>query len=523
MTMVAQTTARGVALVFVLAAVSAMSAPARPNVLYLISDDMRADVHAITDSPTITPNLDALAQRSLIFERAYCQISVCSPSRMSFLNSRRPDTHKVWNFIDYVPQNVTALPRHFRDHGYLALGLGKGFHEDFGMWNAENNWSPPTIDYGYYPYVPASCPTQAPPGQPQGGHCAVPDEAVYDWHLMNHTVRYLRHAARVRRATGQPFFLLSGFKKPHAPWNVPQRMYDLYPDTRAIAPAAHDTLPAGTPLIAWSDQLTVMLANGTEFPYGPRRPVPRYAAQDTRRAYYAAVSYVDENVGKILDALEAEGMANDTIVVFHADHGYSLGEHGEWEKKSNWDLAVRVPLLVHVPWAPPAARGARTAQIAELVDVFPTVAALAGLPPSAGTEGTDLSPLFRGGAVDKAAAYAQYPACFAPGAPAGFDRARLNCNNVPKEDFYAMGYSVRVDSYRFTRWLRWNGTALGVNWDDGDRAGAHADELYSHAGDAGFGPGNFDAFENKNLAQDPAHAAVAARLAAQLRAFFEKR
>ena len=195
-----------------------------------------------------------------------------------------------------------------------------------------------------------------------------------------------------------------------------------------------------------------------------------------------------------------------------------------WEKKTNFDLAVRVPLLMHVPWLPEGSRGARTQQIAELVDVFPTLAALAGLPPSAGTEGTDLSPLFHGddgGAVDKTAAFAQYPACFAKGAPTGFDHVRLNCNNVPKENFWAMGYSVRVDGYRFTRWLRWNGAKLSVDWDDGDVAGRHADELYAHVG-TGYGPDAFDANENRNLAADPKHAAVKTRLAAQLRAFFEE-
>ena len=188
--------------------------------------------------------------------------------------------------------------------------------------------------------------------------------------------------------------------------------------------------------------------------------------------------------------------------------------------------------MVAVPWLP-AARGARTQQLAELVDVYPTLAALAGLPPAAGVDGADLSALFRsGGAPPDAAAGApplktpnaafhQYPACYGKGGGA-FDRVRLGCNNVKKEDFWAMGYSIRVDDYRFTRWLKWNGTALGVDWDDGDRAGAHADELYSHAGDTGYGPQNFDAYENANLAADPAHAAVAAQLAAQLRAFFEK-
>ena len=251
---------------------------------------------------------------------------------MSFLNSRRPDTFKVWNFIDYVPTNVTAVPRHFRDHGYLTLGLGKGFHEDQGAWNAAENWTPDTganAGYPYYPYQGGKCTYHGKPsGGAGGGHCAQDETQIYDWHLMNRTVAYLKHAAAVRRATGQPFFLLSGFRKPHAPWQYPQRTWDLYPNESAIATATHDTLPEATPLIAWSHQLSVRLANGTAFPYAPRAPVPEWVQRDQRHAYYASVSFVDENVGKILDTLEAEGMADDTIVLFHADHGYHLGEHG---------------------------------------------------------------------------------------------------------------------------------------------------------------------------------------------------
>eukprot|EP00041_Stephanoeca_diplocostata_P018982 m.402427 g.402427 ORF g.402427 m.402427 type:complete len:231 (-) comp21178_c0_seq6:837-1529(-) len=171
---------------------------------------------------------------------------------------------------------------------------------------------------------------------------------------------------------------MCGFRKPHAPWQYPQRMWDLYNES-AIAIAEHKVLPTGTPLFAWSRQLSVQLENGTGFPYNATSPVPDWVMRDQRHAYYASISYVDEHVGAILETLDASGLQDNTVVLFHADHGYHMGEHGEWEKKSHFDLVVHVPLMIHVPWLP-ATWGQRCPAMFDLVSVFPTVAALAGLP-----------------------------------------------------------------------------------------------------------------------------------------------
>jgi iduronate 2-sulfatase len=311
------------------AALSCCAAPPNLNVLYILSDDMRADLGSY-ELPAVTPNLDALAASSVRFTHSFCQLSVCSPSRQSFLTGRRPDRSQVWNFLDSNPLNASAIPGHFRDNGYLTLGLGKTFHEDGGAWNADAFWSldPATDGLPYFPYEDNECPN----GGEGGGHCAVPDgdageSKIFDYRLLNSTLQYLAHAANVRRLTGRPFFLMTGFRDPHAPWAAPQRMYDLYNESE-IAVAASPLLGEGTPLIAWSDQLNVELANGTSFPFSPHKAVPDWVARDQRHAYYAAISYVDEHVGKILAMLEGYGLADSTIVVFHADHGYGLGEHG---------------------------------------------------------------------------------------------------------------------------------------------------------------------------------------------------
>lgn len=286
-------------------------------------------------------------------------------------------------------------------------------------------------------------------------------------------------------------------------------MYDLYND-RDIAVAKHKTLPKDTPLIAWSHQLSVKLENGTSFRYDPEHSVPDWVAQDQRHAYYADVSYVDENIGKILQVLEDEGMTNNTIIVVHADHGYHLGEHGEWEKKSNFDLVVRVPLMITVPWLT-GSHGKITKSITELVDVGPTISSLAGIDPAPGVDGKDVSALFSSPERSlKEYAFHQYPAC---GQPRIWNHTRTACNNAPRDQFWAMGYSVRSDQYRYTRWLRWNTTTLKpVNWDSND----YAEELYNHKGDEGM---DMDKWENENLAK--VHPNIAAGHFGVLKQFFQ--
>eukprot|EP01062_Namystynia_karyoxenos_P005426 TRINITY_DN118_c1_g1_i1.p1 TRINITY_DN118_c1_g1~~TRINITY_DN118_c1_g1_i1.p1 ORF type:complete len:499 (+),score=105.87 TRINITY_DN118_c1_g1_i1:74-1570(+) len=468
------------------------------NVLYILSDDMRADLGAY-GLPVRTPALDSLAKEGLLFRHAYCQISVCAPSRMSFMTGMRPDTNRVWNFIDTVPKSTQATPGYFRDHGYLTLGLGKTFHQEQGTWNKAAYWSNDT-GFPYYPYSSNTCPH----GNAGGGHCVKPDDQMYDWSLRNESLVYLHHAAGVYKSTGQPFFVMTGFRDPHAPWAAPQRMYDLYNES-AIAVAQHDTLGQGTPLIAWSNCLAVKLENGTSFKFGPYSAVPQWVQRDQRHAYYAAVSYVDEHVGDLLGVLRDEGVYDDTIIVFHADHGYLLGEHGYWEKKSNFDLTVRVPLIMRVPGRAPGV----TDSFTDLVDVFPTLATLAGLPQPQGVDGDDVSALYdTPGEMLKRAAYHQYPACKTD----SINQTRSECNNVARGSFDFMGYSVRTPDWRYTVWLRWNGTLLRADWD-----GERGEELYDHRGDIST---DMNKWENVNLASQQPETAT--QLRAQLRSFFDR-
>mmetsp|Transcript_24362 Transcript_24362/g.87015 ORF Transcript_24362/g.87015 Transcript_24362/m.87015 type:complete len:508 (+) Transcript_24362:144-1667(+) len=488
-----------------------------PDVVYLLADDMRADWGAYGLETAQTPHFDALAKDALLFANAYCQISVCSPSRQSFLHSLRPDTFRVWNFLDANPLSAPTTPGWFRDHGYLALGLGKTFHEKRGAWNADAIFN--TSFLPYYLYEDNECVgSRAGEG---GGHCVLADEDIYDYRLRLKTLDYLDAAVEHKRDTSTPFFLLCGFRDPHAPWVAPKRMYDLY--TKGVLPPLHDTLAPGVPLISWSNELDV-LANDTSYAYGPYKAVPKAVQLDQRLAYYAAVSYVDEHVGAVVQKLKTLGLYESTLLVSHSDHGYLLGEHGLWEKKSNFDLAVRVPLLIK---APGKAFG-KTHAILELVDVFPTLSNLAGLPPPPGVEGSDVSSLFDEslfdsgatsldtGGAGKRAAYHQYPACSTP----SFNSTRAQCNEVPRAAFDFMAYSVRTADWRYTLWLPWDGSKLEPIWDGSKlepiwEGGKFADELYDHASDDST---SMDRFENANVASR--HADVSLRLRNQLRDFF---
>lgn len=492
------------------------------NVLYLLSDDMRADIGAYfgtNQSIVHTPNLDALVSDSLLFEHAFCQISVCSPSRQSFLTGLRPDTHRVWNFLDHNPKDTQATPGHFKDNGYLTYGLGKTFHEDNGRWNENRYWTLHAPGLPYFPYEANECPK----GGEGGGQCILDDDEIYDYQLRLATMNTLRHAAKYSALQKKPFFLMAGFRDPHAPWAAPQRMYDLYDATKInLPPPQAKTLGKDTPLIAWSRGLNICLANGTSFPYSYNQPVPDWVLRNQRKAYYAAVSYVDEHVGAILQVLASLGLANDTIVVFHSDHGYILGEHGYWEKKSNFDLAVRVPLMIKVPGVTdqPNYNG-RTHELLDLVDVFPTLSALSGLGAPKGVDGLDLSAIIlnndSGTSIPqnstssprREAAYAQFPAC----GMSSIHAVRKECNNVPAAKFDFMGYSIRTLRWRYTAWYPWDGINLVAHWD-----GDFVQELYNHELDDSS---NLGRWENDNLATKFPN--VARRLRRKLEAFFRQR
>lgn len=408
--------------------------PAKLNVLFILADDLRCELGCY-GSVARTPNLDALAKRGTLFERAYCQQALCNPSRSSFLTGLRPDTLKLWHngthFRERNPDVVT-LPQHFLQHGYQTRCVGKIFHNwhtkdkgDRRSWSADE-----FLHYENHGNDKPQITGAMPPNQATAPHCErrdVPDEAYFDGRVAQEAVRVLREIK------DQPFFLAVGFWKPHAPFNAPARYWDLY--ERDKLPPYDPAKPQGAPEVAFHDSRELRGVPPKQ------RDFTREEAAEMRHGYFANISYFDAQLGKVLAKLDELKLRDNTLIVFAGDHGYHIGEQSLWAKTSNFELDARVPLLISAPEQ--AKMATRTTALVELLDLFPTLAELAHLPKPPGLEGQSLKPLLDDPAgKGKEFALTQHPR------PAYFDR-------TPSRAPQFMGHSIRTERYRYTQWRDW--------------------------------------------------------------------
>lgn len=483
-------------LIACLLSVGLADAADKPNILFIAVDDLRPEFGAYGFDYIKSPNLDRLAKSGITFKRAYCQQAVCSPSRSSLMTGTRPDTTKVWDlethFRTALP-NVVTLGQHFKLNGYFVQGMGKIFH---GGFDDSPTWSVPWQTPKAQPYAlaenmalhqrePAAADPDAEP-KPKGKKAKkqaagknsrgpafegadVPDNAFQDGKVADLAVTTLRGL----RKKPEPFFLAVGFIKPHLPFVSPKKYWDLY-DPAKIQLAPNKFRPKDAP--EYSILPGGELRNYHAIPAGS---IPDDLARQLKHGYYAAISYMDAQVGKLLDELDRLDLRKNTIVVLWGDHGWKLGEHDAWCKHSNTENDTNAPLLLSVPGMKSA--GARTDSIVEFVDIYPTLSELAGLPLPAHLEGTSFKPLLDDPKRPwKPAAFSQYPR------PAG------------KPGIGAlMGYSMRTDRYRFTAWVGRN-----------DHSKVDAIELYDH---------QTDPQENTNIASLPANAALVEQLTVQWR------
>lgn len=499
-----------------------------PNVLFIAVDDLRPELGCYGVPHVQSPNIDRLAQRGVVFTRAYCQEALCGPSRASLLTGCRPDTtgvtHNEAYFRDQLP-DIPTLPQYFKNHGYVTIGIGKVFHpgkDDPASWTEK----PDLISLRQPPYPRPVGGYQLPEnrrkweeqaaqarreGIPSGEvwrriarpatECAdVPDQAYLDGLIADTAI------AAIRRHKAEPFFLAVGFLKPHLPFVAPKKYWDLY-DAAKLPLAANPFPPRDCPPIA--------LPPGFELRFHsdiPKDgPLPEEIVRRLIHGYLACTSYIDAQIGRLLDELENNGLTQNTIVVFWGDHGWQLGEHGLWGKASNFELAARVPLIVAAPYQ--KSRGSRCSALVELVDVYPTLCELAGLPLPAHLEGDSFAPLLDNPNREwKKAAFTQFP-CPAlrewAGLPLDSYMSHLFQSLLTKvekqiretlpsdyslEDCrqHLMGYTMRTDRYRLVVWC-----------DDRNRSRPLAVELYDHARDPQ---------ENANVAGSPEYAAVVSEL-----------
>ncbi len=462
----------------------------RPNVVFIAVDDLRPELGAYGKDYIKSPNIDRLAKEGVTFDRAYVQQAVCSPSRTSVMTGARPDTTKVWDLVTsfrVAMPDVVTLGQHFKQSGYFVQGMGKLYH---GNLNDEKTWSVPWQNPEAVKYalpenvlledrlknskvaVKAKKKSDLPPdpdGPPSSGvnmrgpafeGADVPDNTFTDGKVAELAVASLREMSKKK----EPFFLAVGFIKPHLPFVSPKKYWDMY-DPSKIELATNKFRPKDAP------EFAVLAGGEIRNYYGiPETSIPDDMARKLKHGYYAAISYTDAQVGKVLDELERLGLRKNTIVVLWGDHGWKLGEHEAWTKHSNMEIDTHAPLLMSAPGMKSA--GTHSKALVELVDIYPTLVELAGLPLPAHLEGTSFKPLLDNPQLSwKAGAFSQYPRSAAVAGGKAI-----------------MGYSMVNERYRITQWVL-----------RADLSKVVAVELYDHQSDPQ---------ENQNIAQKPENAAL---------------
>jgi arylsulfatase A-like enzyme len=421
----------------------------RRNVLFIAVDDLNTRLGCY-GAPVKSPSIDALAKSGVRFERAYCQYPLCNPTRSSLLTGRRPPTTKIFEnatwFRDTLPDVVT-LPQHFKENGYVTAQTGKIFH---GGLDDDRGWT-----IGGTPLrraVPRTPEQQKEREKTADRWLAVDGEGE--------SQPDYRTATRAIELLGQlkdkPFFLAVGFVKPHVPFIAPKKYFDLYDPARIALPADFAPEPISTEP-AYRPNFDVFIK---------RRATPELARQAIA-AYYASISFMDAQLGRVMHELDRLKLRDSTVIVFFGDHGWHLGEKGMWSKQSVFEPAARVPMVISVPGA--KGNGKTSPRTVEFVDLYPTLVEACGLPKAAGLEGGSLV-----GLTQDPNARWDHPA---------YTYQRRGA---------VMGASVRTERHRFTE------------WDEGRRG----TELYEYASDPR---------EEKNLAADPKYAATVSTLRELLR------
>lgn len=464
----------------------------QPNVLFIVVDDLRPDLKCYGNELIHSPNIDALAGSGTLFQQAYCQQPLCSPSRSSVMTGLRPDSCGVTNLNDHfrktVPDVIT-LPQHFIKHGYRAEGIGKIYHskkplQDPPSWSAPwqavrtPTWADPEvsrkieetrdINKNQLTKFDQKKRYRGPPVEA----AEVPDNTYRDGRITELALARLKDL----KEQETPFFLAVGYVKPHLPFAAPKKYWDLY-DRSQLKTMLPLEPPPATPKYALPDWKE--LRGYENIP--EKGPVSKEKALELIHGYYACVSYIDAQVGMLMQALQELELKQNTIVVLWSDHGYKLGEYGSWGKNTAYEVDARVPLIVRAPGV--GTIGQISHSLVELVDLYPTLCELAGLPAPVGLEGTSFVPLLQdSGRPWKSAVFWQ-------------KQSHYKENN---QIWMVGSYSVRTEKYQYTQWHY-----------RGDPDNRLAEELYDLEADP---------METQNLAGSEEHSAKIEELRTQLHA-----
>ncbi|WP_411831036.1 sulfatase [Mariniflexile sp. AS56] len=465
----------------------------KPNILFITIDDLRPELGCYGSDIAISPNLDKLASEGLLFNKAYCQQAICGPSRASLLTGIRPETSGVFhNYIKFREANpdVVTLPQMFKENGYETVYTGKIFHH--GDLDDELSWSrKPAVDSMTVKGVkePGGFALQenieaterqrklmiekygdvAKFGLASGPAyegADVPDNGYIDGYNTELAIETMKEMA----ANGdKPFFLGLGFNKPHLNWTAPKKYWDLY-DRDKINITAQDTMPYHGAQMGLHPSFELRVRDGI-----PKvGSIDLELAKTLKHAYLACVSYVDAQIGRMIEALDEAGLRENTIIVVWSDHGWHLGDMGIWGKATNYEIATRVPMMILTPNMPKETRGKKTDALVELVDIYPTLCDIAGLQIPKTVEGYSFKELIKDpNKTWKTAAFSQFPT------PALREWGAYPLRPAMRETYFGplieevegriieqqkekwnrdmfentlMGYAMRTEQYRFIVW-----------------------------------------------------------------------
>lgn len=437
----------------------------RPNVLFVIVDDLRPELGCYGNSEIRTPRFDKFAEESILFTRTHCQAAACAPSRASVMLGMRPDSTRVWSlgekFRVINPKAVT-MPQHFHKYGYYTVSMGKIFH----------NHMPDPVSFDEPDLRPPKYKTpELIDRDPESfyhdedlkkEHTKVREERIKrnpnayaggwaygrSWEAYDGPDNVFYDGAQTDLALGklkelkgkkQPFYLALGYYRPHLPFVAPKKYWDLY-DRNSLSLASNPFLPKNSPPMAINSMYELRACYDLEF---VKHPSEFQLSEETSRllkhGYYASVSFVDACFGRIMNGLKELDLDKNTIVVVWGDHGWKLGEHGSWCKQTNYNIDTQVPLFVRAPGV--HRRGLECHQLTELVDLFPTLCDLAGIEIPEYMEGTSLKPLLKEPDLKwKSAVFSQY---------------HRRPRNSPDGKRY-MGFSMVTQKYHYVEWRYWN-------------------------------------------------------------------
>lgn len=410
-----------------------------PNVLFIAVDDLRPQLACYGKDFMKTPNFDVLAKRSVLFERSYCMVPTCGASRASLMTGVRPTPRR---FVSYTaradreaPQAIT-MNTHFKNNGYTTISLGKVFHfrdDNLAGWS-EAPWRPTARQYRDEAAERRAIrrhKARYPNRKKVRGHAFesfdAPDSEYADAQTASKAIEHLKKFGDSK----EPFFLAVGFMKPHLPFCAPKRYWDLYDHDTIDLPENYGP-PEGAPEGAVHSSGELRAYSGIP----PKGPVDRDTARQLIHGYYACVSFIDAQLGRLLDTLDETGLADHTIIVLWGDHGWQLGEHGMWNKHSCFETSMHAPLFVSAPPSVAASTGAiqpgtRTRALTEFIDIYPSLCELAGLRPPTHLEGESFVPLMKDPSL--------------PGKPLAVGR-------------FGSGDTVRTDHYRYSEYRAQRGS-----------------------------------------------------------------